>query len=253
MKKVVNMVLVLLALALIALGVRDMLLYEQVDMDNNSLREVVVKIPDDGQGLDPSDPFNRQIDFEYLQSVNPDIKGWIYVPGTDVDYPILIGETDLQYQDADYTGTPNILGSLFTFAGVDLNANNHVCIFGHNMRITAARDDLMFGGLKLFKDSEYAYERMKAYIYTPDRTKECTLISAFSCHKTDEIFELNVSQDVRNLEELIQTVNSRSSIAFKIPDNAGQLYSLSTCDGGSGTPYRWTLHYSVTKEKYVLK
>ena len=65
MKKVVNMVLVLLALALIALGVRDMLLYEQVDMDNNSLREVVVKIPDDGQGLDPSDPFNRQIDFEY--------------------------------------------------------------------------------------------------------------------------------------------------------------------------------------------
>lgn len=253
MRKVVNVVLVLMALALIALGVRDIWLYEQIDLDNQSLREVVIKIPDDGQGLDPNDPFNRQIDFDYLQSVNPDIKGWLYIPNTDVDYPILTGETDLQYQDADFTGTSSILGSLFTFADVDLNSNNHVCVFGHNMRITAARSNLMFGGLKLFKDSDYAYARMKAYIYTPDRTKECTLISAFSCYKTDEVFELNYSQDVRNLEDLLQTVNSRSSISFELPENAGQLFTLSTCDGGSGTPYRWTLHYSVTKEKYVLK
>lgn len=253
MRKVVNVVLVLLALALIALGVRDIWLYENVNLDNQTLREVAIKIPDDGQGLDPNDPFNRQIDFEYLQSINPDIKGWIYIPGTDVDYPILTGETDLQYQDADYTGTPNILGSIFTFAEANLNEDNHVCMFGHNMRITAARSHLMFGGLKLFKDSEYAYERMKAYVYTPDRTKECTLISAFSCHKTDGVFELNQSRSVQELKEQLVEVNSRSSISFELPENAGQLYTLSTCDGGSGTPYRWTLHYSVTKEKYVLQ
>ena len=253
MRKVVSVVLVLLALALIVLGVKDVLLYEKVEADNNSLREVAIKIPDDGQGLDPDDPFNRQIDFEYLQSVNPDIKGWLYVPGTSIDYPILTGETDLQYQDNDFTGEANILGSIFTFAGVDLNKDNHLCIFGHNMRITAARSHLMFGELKYFKDQSYANEHLKAYVYTPDRAKECTLISAFSCYMDDSIFELNSSQEGKNLTTLIENVLARSSLSLEVPENPGQLITLSTCNGGSGTPYRWTLHYTVTKEKYVLK
>lgn len=253
MRKVVSVVLVLLALALIILGVKDVLLYDKVEADNNSLREVAIKIPDKGQGLDPNDPFNRQIDFDYLQGINPDIKGWLYIPGTDIDYPILTGETDLQYQDNDYNGQPSVLGSLFTFSGVDLNKDNHVCIFGHNMRVTAARSHLMFGTLKYFKEQSYADEHLKAYVYTPDRTKECILISAFSCYKDDDIFELNNSQEVRNLNSLIEEVHSRSSLSLELPENPGQLFTLSTCNGGSGTPYRWTTHYTVTKEKYVLK
>lgn len=252
MKKVVSVVLVLLALALIALGVKDLLYYEKVDLDNQSLREVAVKIPNDGQGIDPNDPFNRQIDFEYLQSVNPDIKGWVYIPGTDVDYPILTGETDLQYQDYDYKNVPSIFGSIFTFAEANLNSDNHVCVFGHNMAIWYQGNNLMFGGLKLFKEQSYADEHLKAYVYTPDRTKECTLVSAFGCHKTDEIFELDSSSDVWRLNELLESVHDRSEISLEMPENAGQLFTLSTCDGGHGSVYRWVLNYSVTREKYRL-
>ena len=78
-------------------------------------------------------------------------------------------------------------------------------------------------------------------------------MSAFNCYKNDEIFELNSSRDVQNLYRQLEEVNGRSEIEFELPENAGQLFTLSTCDGASGTSNRWTLHYSVTREKYVLE
>ena len=43
---------------------------------------------------DPNDPMNREIDFAALQEVNPDVYAWIWIPGTNVDYPILQSETE---------------------------------------------------------------------------------------------------------------------------------------------------------------
>ena len=43
---------------------------------------------------DPNDPMNRKIDFTAAQAMNPDVYGWIWIPGTNVDYPILQSETE---------------------------------------------------------------------------------------------------------------------------------------------------------------
>ena len=34
------------------------------------------------------------IDFSYWQGLNPDVYGWITIPNTRIDYPILHSETD---------------------------------------------------------------------------------------------------------------------------------------------------------------
>ena len=39
----------------------------------------------------------RVIDFAALKAKNPDVVGWIYVPGTVVNYPILHREADNEY------------------------------------------------------------------------------------------------------------------------------------------------------------
>ena len=38
---------------------------------------------------DNDDPMYREIDFDALKERNPDVYAWIWIPGTNIDYPIL--------------------------------------------------------------------------------------------------------------------------------------------------------------------
>lgn len=246
LKRFINAVLVLLLLALLALGFRELYMFWSAQEDSNTLKEVAVKVPEGVE--DAEDPFNRYIDFESLQAINPDIVGWIYIPDTMIDYPILVGDSDEYYLNRDYEGNYSSLGSIFAFADVDLTKDNHICLFGHNMI-----SQQMFGGLDKYKGQEYADNHKYCYIYTPDRTKECTLISAFRCHKTDAVFELDKTDETTDTTELIVSLRDRSIIKTNIPENTGQIFTLASCDGYSGTPYRFTTNFVVTREKYVLE
>ena len=42
------------------------------------------------------------IDFEALQAVNKDVIGWIFIEGTEVNYPILLGVNNQQYLFQSY-------------------------------------------------------------------------------------------------------------------------------------------------------
>ena len=245
-KRLFNVIVSVLIAVLLLLGFKELMMFSNAQGMAETLREVAIKIP---KGSTEDDtPFARHIDFESLQAINPDIKGWLYIPGTEIDYPIMIGDTDEKYLNRDYEGKYSKIGSVFSFSDTDLTNNDHVILFAHNMI-----SGQMFGGLKKFKDEAYAKERMYAYIYTPDRTKECMLVSTFGCHKTDEVFELKPDVMKKTVEEWNKFVNDRSIYTLEIPETAGQLYTLVTCNGYSGTPQRLTVNYTVTKEKYVLE
>ena len=44
------------------------------------------------------------VDWDALLGKNPDTVGWIYMPGTSIDYPIVQGETDEEYLRKDFAG-----------------------------------------------------------------------------------------------------------------------------------------------------
>ena len=76
---------------------------------NKAIREVVVT-------ENENNPLNRKIDFHKLKNENKDIVAWIYIPGTTVDYPILIGDTNEEYLYKDLEGNYTPLGSIFSDA-----------------------------------------------------------------------------------------------------------------------------------------
>jgi len=51
--------------------------------------------------------------FEPLLKVNDELVGWITVEGTEVDYPILQADNNLDYLRHDFNKDYNILGSIF--------------------------------------------------------------------------------------------------------------------------------------------
>lgn len=251
MKKLINIVFGILFFLLLTLGMKELFLFFYAEEHYEVLREQIIKIPSVNQKeLEIDDPFNRYIDFHVLEEINEEIAGWIYIPGTKVDYPIMIGDTEQEYLKKDFEGKSSTLGSIFAFPDVKLNQDFHVCLYGHNMI-----SGQMFGGLKKYKDTEYAKSYRRAYLYTKERTKELELISAFPCENTDSILELGEKTwEHSNAEKIVNNLVKRSSITLEIPKNeTAQIFTLVTCDGSTGGKYRLVLNFTLIKEKFVLE
>lgn len=253
MKKVVNVILILVMFLLLFLGFKELSKFWKLAEDINSIQNIAIKVPEgDGTGdtdVDRGDPFNRYIDFDALSKINKDIVAWIYIPGTPIDYPILVGSEDETYLNRDMYGNYNGLGSVFAFSGVDLSKNNHICLFAHNMV-----SGQMFGTLTKYSSVDYANAHKNMYIYTKDRTKECSLISVFGCKAYDEVFELtSVSAEDADSSELMKSISDRSVVSIDTSSiRENQIFTLSTCNGYTGTDNRFTTHFVVTKEKYII-
>lgn len=249
MKKLINVILIMSFFLLLALGVKEMLLFLNLEKSCKNLKEQVEKPPVNGQEKeDISDPFQRVIDFNILNQINEEISGWIYIPGTKVDYPVLIGDTEQEYLKKDFTGETNKLGSIFAFQDVKLNQDFHVCLYGHNMI-----SGQMFGELKLYMEENYAKTHGKAYLYTKERTKELELLSVFQCENTDEILGLGAKRwEHSEAEEIVRNLRKRSILNLEISKkDTEQIFTLITCHGAAGGTNRLVLNFGLTKEKSV--
>ena len=56
-----------------------------------------------------------------LQKINPDVCAWLTVDGTKIDYPVVQGETNLEYINQDIYGEFALSGSIFWIAEMTEN------------------------------------------------------------------------------------------------------------------------------------
>lgn len=120
--------------------------------------------------LDTDDPINRHIDFDSLSSDNPDIIGWIYVPNTNIDYPIMQsdGDEDEYYLNTTFEGVSNRLGSIYIEKYNQKDFSDPVTVvYGHTFFDDT---DAMFTELHYYEDETFFKENPYIYIYTPDQT-----------------------------------------------------------------------------------
>lgn len=75
------------------------------------------------------------IDFDALAQTNPEIVGWIYVPGTNINYPVVQTNNNSKYLNTLFDGTSNASGAIFldsddTAPGM---VDQQTTIYGHHM------------------------------------------------------------------------------------------------------------------------
>ena len=108
----------------------------------------------------------------------PDIKGWLRVEGTGIDYPVLQREGDDEYYlYLDYKGDEDKRGSLILDEGSSVEEGEfttNLLIHGHNMK-----DGSMFGGLDGYRSGEYCREHARMTLYTRDGRHDYEVIAAF--------------------------------------------------------------------------
>jgi sortase B len=166
-----------------------------------------------------------EVDFATLQEKNPDVTGWIYLPDTEISYPLLYGQDNSRYTYISYDNTYSNSGSIFIdyrCAG-DLSGRNTI-IYGHNMR-----SGKMFGGLKKLLEQEYFDEHDIFYIVTKEKTLKYQI---FSVHKTERDSD-SYSFEFENtaaFENYIAAVKADSEIESDAAvTKSDTLVMLSTC------------------------
>lgn len=123
----------------------------------------------------------KNLDWDVLTEENEDIYAWIYIPGTQVDYPILQHPTENDYYlSHNLDGSSGYPGCIYTqlLNGKEFRDPNTV-LYGHNMG-----NGTMFGSLHEYEDNTFFEENPYVYVYTPDETLVYEIFTA--CTFSDE-------------------------------------------------------------------
>lgn len=124
-----------------------------------------------------------------LREINPDIYAWIFVEGTDIDYPVVRGDDNSHYLNHAYNGAYSPLGAIFADYrcpdGIGENVNT--VFYGHNL-LTGGSD--MFHDVEMFLDGEF-FRSTLIYVYTFDGIYVYQPFAIYQARYDYNYFEVN--------------------------------------------------------------
>jgi len=181
-----------------------------------------------------------EVDFARLKAINPDIIGWIYIPGTQVNDPIL----QHREEDAYYlTHTPekreSRLGSIYMHHDAKADFTDaHTILFGHNMR-----SGQRFGELSGYADEDFAKAYPDVWILLPGETLHCTVYSAYACPVDDLTYTVGYETGERAYRDFIRHTAEASCIRVKkFPSDRDRIITLSTCTNSGDKGRRFVVN-----------
>lgn len=136
-------------------------------------------------------PTPEAVDNPYKEAFlsNKDMRAWLQIPGTNIDYPVMWTPEDEQYYlYRDFDGSSNQNGSLIldTDSCVDPLTTNLI-IHGHNMKSGA-----MFGHLTDYQQESFYQEHRDIILYTEECQRNYEVIAVFRSQvfrKSDDVFK----------------------------------------------------------------
>ena len=167
-----------------------------------------------------------------LKNENPDYVGWIRIPDTRIDYPVVDRESDPEYYlhrvfdgSKSFGGTP-FLGEA---SGVDTKC---LIIYGHNMR-----DGSMFSTLVEYKAQAYYDEHPEMYLVTPEGGYVVEVFSAFVASPEESGSETSPWalewKDSGAYTTWLSAMQERSVIETGVSvTSSDKVLTLSTCTNG---------------------
>ena len=163
---------------------------------------------------------------------NPDLVGWITIPGTKVDYPVLQSpESPDYYLKHNFEKESTSRGAIYAREVCDINRpSDNITIYGHNMR-----DGTMFKTLISYQKREFWQEHRT---FTFDTLTQHHTYEVMSVFKTsgyaDEGFPYHLFVDAstpEEFDEFVDTVKSLELFETGLSAEYGdKLICLSTCE-----------------------
>lgn len=162
-----------------------------------------------------------------LQKINPDVCAWLTVDDTNIDYPVVQGETDMEYINKDVCGNFSYSGAIF------LDAQNHLdfsdsynLIYGHHMSNGA-----MFGDVAEFCSEKYFQSHKTGTLYLPDNsTRKIAFFACIKVSASDSQIYSPYAQTQETMKVFLEYVKNKA-VQYREMEvtEKDQIVGLSTC------------------------
>lgn len=113
-----------------------------------------------------------------LHEINPDVCAWLTVDGTNIDYPVVQGRTNMDYINKNVYGEFSLSGSVFLDSRNARDfSDQYSLLYAHHIQ-----GKVMFGQLPEFMEKAYFDSHTSGILFLPGRTLR---IEFFACIYTD--------------------------------------------------------------------
>lgn len=158
---------------------------------------------------------------------NSDCIGWLRISGTKIDYPVMQTKDNPQYYlRRDFYKQYSYLGTPFMDSRCDINYDNNLIVYGHNMK-----DGKMFADLLKYKEKSYFKEHNIIHFITPNGVQEYEVIAVSKVKNDDDWYGYTYQTDKESFSNLISHIKNKSLYFTEESVEYGDYFlTLSTCE-----------------------
>ncbi len=185
---------------------------------------------DQWQPYKPTEP--EPLSFWELQRINPDVRAWLSVYGTKIDYPVcqsVPGEEE-KYLTTNAKGEYSLSGALFIdVANAADFSDFSTIVYGHHME-----NEVMFGGISNFADKEYFDEHRYGNLFVNDTDYGLEFFCFLDADAYDRSIYRHTFVGAGEREGYLELLHARSRCWRPEVEISGEdrIILLSTCAAG---------------------
>ena len=165
---------------------------------------------------------------------NPDTVGYLKVPNTIIEYPVVKTDNNKFYLKHDFYKKSNVYGWIFAdFKNEFPILSQNTIIYGHNTSI-----GIMFGDLINLLNKEWYENEENKYIYfsTTEQNYKFQIFSVYKINTTNDYLDIDYD------ENFIEMIKNRSFMDFNVEINDEKIITLSTCYNSSSSNVKLVIH-----------
>ena len=164
--------------------------------------------------------------FADLRAVNPDVRGWVTLYGTQIDYPVLQGENNLTYINTDVYGNFALAGSIYMDCRNSADFSDvYNLLFGHHME-----NSRMFGDLDLYKDEAFFRKNVTGTLLTEGAVYDLRVAALLLVPASEEgVFDITRYETAEDVISFVRENAVFLNDFMPEPGGEGQFLVFTTC------------------------
>lgn len=173
----------------------------------------------------PAENEPPQRDLSELFTMNEDFVGWLCIPGTDINYPVMHTPDDPErYLRRNFHGEYSESGVPFLDFRCALDSDNLI-IYGHNMM-----NGTMFAGLQEYVQEDFCKEHSTIEFQTADGCAEYQVFAVAWVKSNDDWYKIVNLDSAEDFNSAVEKITGKAMFTINsAPEYGRQILTLSTC------------------------